>query len=81
LSSYGEPKLVFKFLFYFIKKLFILLNRKIYNALSKDRLKELDENMNNYSKEYDEVYKEIENILSGGMDGQLSLLLDGTTKK
>jgi hypothetical protein len=44
-------------------------------------LKELDENMNNYSKEYDEVYKEIENILSGGMDSQLSLLLDGTTKK
>ena len=36
--------------------------------------------MNNYSKEYDEVYKEIENILSGGMDSQLSLLLDGAKK-
>jgi hypothetical protein len=35
----------------------------------------------NYSKGYDEVYEEIENILSSGMDSQLSLLLDGTTKK
>ncbi len=50
--------------------------RKTYSVLSKERLKELDENIKKSSKEYDDLYKEIEIILSGAMDNQLNQLLD-----
>jgi hypothetical protein len=53
-----------------------LFIRKTYSVLSKERLKELDENIKKSSKEYDDLYKEIEIILSGAMDNQLNQLLD-----
>lgn len=52
----------------------------MYNALSKQRLNELDESLKMYGNKYDELYKEIESILSGAMDSQLSLLFDVNKK-
>ncbi len=71
---HGDPKsanLIGCFMSWKRKTEMFVFSRAVYTALSNQRLRELEDLLRVQRKEYEDLFKDIELILSGKMDDQL----------